>query len=136
MLLASLISPPPPSKAPPNNSTACLLAPLRSIERASLLCQPIHIQKSDAGGGLRIRVCPEFVTKLIENRKLNVDEGGRTVGRDSIDDKRRLCNTPELQKDYEQLVKSRGHCWKPTLESIREKEKNVGSKILMKIKRS
>lgn len=137
LLLASLISPPPPSKTPlPSNSSVCVSAPVRRIESASLLCHPFDIQKSDAGGGLRIRVCPEFVTKLIENSRLNVDEGGpRPKGRDYVDGKRGLCHTPELQKDYEELVKSRGHCWKPTLESIREKENNVGHKIFARIKR-
>ena len=44
-----------------------------------------------------------------------------------------LCNTPELQKNYKELMKSRDHYWKPKLESIREKEEKVGHKIFRKI---
>jgi len=131
--LASLISPPPPTKVA--LSPAARASPaLRSIGRASALCQPFEIQKSDVGGGLRIRVYPEFVTKLMEDGRVNVDEGKVPVPSDFADDE--LCNTPELQKDYKQLVKSRGQCWKPKLESIREKEERVGHRIFMKIKRS
>jgi hypothetical protein len=132
--LASLISPPPPPKAPPT-STARLSAPLRSIERASVFCQPFEIQKSDAGGGLRIRVCPEFISKLMEEGRLNADERGHSVGGDSADDEPgRLCNTPELQKEYAQLVKCRGQCWRPKLETIKEKEKKINvCKLIFKI---
>jgi hypothetical protein len=131
--LASLISPPPPPKAPPT-STARLSAPLRSIERASVFCQPFEIQKSDVGGGLRIRVCPEFISKLMEDARLNADECGQSVGGDSTDDEPgRLCNTPELQKDYAQLVKCRGQCWRPKLETIKENEKKINMyKLILK----
>jgi hypothetical protein len=134
--LASLISPPPSPKAPPT-STAHLSAPLRSIERASVFCEPFEIQKSDVGGGLRIRVCSEFVSKLMEDGRLNVDERGRSVnGDNSTDDEPgRLCNTPELQKDYARLVQCKAQCWRPKLETIKEKEK-IGNKIFIKIRRS
>jgi len=131
--LASLISP-PSLKAPPAPAS-CLSAPLRSIERASLLCQPFEIQKSDVDGGLRIRVCPEFISKLMEDGRLNADERQRSVGGDSPDDECRLLNTPELQKDYAQLVKCRAQCWRPKLESIKENENRIGRNRFMKIKR-
>jgi len=133
--LASLISPPPTKVA--LSPTVRASPALRSIGRASALCQPFDIQKSDAGGDLRIRVCPEFITKLMEDRRVNVDERELPVTRDFADDEPyRLCNTPELKKEYKKLVKSRGHCWKPKLESIGEKEDKVGHRIFMKIKRS
>jgi len=132
--LASLISPPPTKVA--LSPTARTSSALRSIGRASALCQPFDIQKSDVGGGLRIKVCSQFITKLMEDGRVHMDKRGVPVPRDSADDEPRLCNTPELQKAYKQLVKSRVHCWRPKLESIREKEEKVGHKISMKIKRS
>lgn len=134
--LASLILPPPtPPKAPPI-STARLSAPLRSIERASVFCRPFELQKIDVGGGLRIRVCPEFISKLMEDGRLNADQLGHSVAGDSADEELgRLCNTPELQKDYALLVRSRAQCWRPKLETIQEKEEMVGHKIFIKIRR-
>jgi len=132
--LASLISSPPPTKSP-LTSTACLSAPLRRIERASAFCQPFEIQKTDVGG-LRIRVCPEFISKLMDGARLDADERRSSVGRDSAEDESRLLNTPELRKAYAQLVKCRAQCWRPKLESIRENDKMIGHKRFMKIKRS
>jgi len=133
--LASLLSPPPTkvSLAPTSRASSAI----RSIGYASSLCQPFDIQKNDVGGGLRIRVRSQFITKLMEDGRVNVDERGSTVPTASADDDdTRLCNTPELQKAYKQLVKSKGHCWEPKLESIREKKENIGYQIFMKIKRS
>lgn len=132
--LASLISS-PPQNVPPT-PTSPLLAPLRSIERASLLCQPFEMQKSDVDGGLRIRLCPEFISKLMEDVRLSADDRGRSVDGDSADDECRLLNTPELQKDYARLVKCRAQCWRPKLESIKENENRIGWNRFMKIKRS
>lgn len=132
--LDSLISPPPPIA--PSIPTPRVSPPLRSIGRAAVLCQPFEIQNSDSGGDLRIRIHPEFISKLMEDRRVNLNEIGQSVGRNSADDRRRICNTPELQKDYAQLVKSRSQCWRPKLESIRENEKKGGRKIIKKIRRS
>jgi hypothetical protein len=88
------------------------------------------------GGGRGIRVSAEFIRKLMEDRRLNIDERGHTLGMDSVDGKPGLCNTPELQKDYEQLVTTRGKCWKPKLETIKEKEKKGNfHRLIFKIKR-
>lgn len=135
--LASLISPlPPPPQIGSAKPTARVSPSLRSIGRAAVLFQPFEIQNS-GGGGIRIRIHPEFISKLMENRRLSVGEIGHSVSTaDSADSRRGLCNTPELQKDYAQLVKSRSQCWRPKLESIGENEKKVGHKIIKKIKRS
>lgn len=133
--LASLISPPPSAIAPPI-PTPRVSPPLRSIGRAAVHCQPFEIQNSDGGSGLRIRIHPEFISKLMEDRRVNLNEIGQSVGRNSADYCCRLCNTPQLQKDYAQLVKSRSQCWRPKLESIRENEKKGGRKIIKRIRRS
>ena len=77
-------------------------------------------------------MCPEFISKLMEEGRLNADERDRSVGGDSIEDERvRLLNTPELEKEYAQLVKCRRHCWKPKLETIKENEKKIDVKKLI-----
>lgn len=72
----------------------------------------------------------------MEDGRLNADERGHSVGGESADDECRLLNTPELQKDYAQLVKSRALCWKPKLESIEENEKMIGHNRFLKIMRT
>lgn len=82
-------------------------------------CQPFDIQKTPSGC-LRIRVSEEFIAQLImEEGKIKDEEGGAESS--SGKPKSRVCTTPQLQKDYTQLVGSRQ--WKPKLETIKEKEK-------------
>jgi hypothetical protein len=132
-LLASFVSPQPSESA--STPSGRISASLRSIERASAFCRPFEIEKSDVGGGLRFRVSVEFITKLMENSRPN-DECRHAVGSYSADDKRRLCNTWELQNDYELLVTSRSKRWRPKLETIKEKEKKgICQKLIFKIKR-
>ena len=77
-------------------------------------------------------MCPEFISKLMEEGRLNADERDRSQGRDSTDEEAgRVCNTPELEKECAQLVKCRRHCWKPKLETIKEKEKKIDVKRLI-----
>ena len=81
-------------------------------------CQPFDILKSP-NGCLRIRVSDEFLSQLMEEGKVKEseeDESSRNCTPTS-----RVCTTPQLEKDYTQLVGSRQ--WKPKLESIRENEK-------------
>lgn len=119
-------------QSPPSQSvSACL----RRIERASALFNPFVIEK-DARGGQRIRVSIEFITKLMEDGRRNDDGRGHAVDSASADNGSRLCNTPELQKEYEKLVASRGQRWRPKLESIKEKEEVVDChKLINKIKK-
>ena len=66
----------------------------------------------------------EFIMKLMEEKKVNKHERGKVMETHSPDGKLGLCNTSELQKDYEKLVISRDKCWRPKLGTIKEKEKN------------
>ena len=75
-------------------------------------------------GGCGIKVSTDFIMKLMEEKKVNKHERGQAMETDSADGKPGLCNTPELQKDYEKLVISRDKCWRPKLRTIKEKEKN------------
>ncbi|XP_057844597.2 uncharacterized protein LOC131054150 [Cryptomeria japonica] len=111
--LASFISPPKtviPSHGASNFSF--------NTVRAPILKNPFEIEKSD--GGLRIKVCSEFISKLIEDGRFSNKE--REI---SAESDQGLCNTPQLQKDYAQLVTSRNQVWKPKLDTIQEKEKLV-----------
>ncbi|XP_022773817.1 uncharacterized protein LOC111316066 [Durio zibethinus] len=92
------------------------------LKKASA-CQPFHIQKSSSGC-LRIRVSDEFIWQLME-------EGGM---KEDVDESwSKVCTTPQLQKQYSQLVCSRH--WKPKLETIKEMEKRKISSFGMKRKK-
>ncbi|CAA3022046.1 Hypothetical predicted protein [Olea europaea subsp. europaea] len=88
-------------------------------------CQPFDIQKMPSGS-LRIRVSEEFITQLIEQGKIKENDDDRPSLGKSI----RVCNTPQLQKDYKQLVGRRQ--WKPKLDTIAERH---GHKRKISIKR-
>ncbi|KAJ1388033.1 hypothetical protein SESBI_39494 [Sesbania bispinosa] len=61
-----------------------------------------------SNGRVLIKVMPEFIIGLISgDEKQN---SGNSF----------LCSTPELQKHYEQLVKSKDQVWSPKLETISE----------------
>ncbi|XP_060966179.1 uncharacterized protein LOC133034801 [Cannabis sativa] len=75
---------------------------------------PFEYLKGSNGRAL-IKVSPEFLTKLVMRGK---EEGS---GCDSqCNNGRFLCNTPELQKHYDQLVGSKEQLWSPKLETISE----------------
>ncbi|CAL0307463.1 unnamed protein product [Lupinus luteus] len=70
-----------------------------------------------SNGRVLIKVMPEFFIRLIsggDNKENNGTYGGSS-GSNSF-----LCSTPELQKQYEQLVKPKDQLWSPKLETISE----------------
>ncbi|XP_057441423.1 uncharacterized protein LOC130733305 [Lotus japonicus] len=75
-------------------------------------CPFQYLKGSD--GRVLIKVMPEFITSLI-NKGISNNNG--TLGSGSPSS---LCSTPELQKHYEQLVKSKNQVWSPKLETISE----------------
>lgn len=88
-------------------------------------CQPFDIQKTPSGC-LRIRVSDEFISQLIEEGKTIEDRNNESSG----NSKSIVCTTPQLQKEYAQLVGSRQ--WQPKLETIREAEKRKFSSFGIK----
>lgn len=114
--IASILSAP----SPLTPTTGVSAAPLRSIERASAHCEPFEIERSGVDGRRRIRVSPQFITKIMEDGRINIDERGHAVERDSTANENRLCNTPDLQKHYEKLVKPKDRSWRPKLDTIKE----------------
>ncbi|XP_050221196.1 uncharacterized protein LOC126671471 [Mercurialis annua] len=91
--------------------------PTQSLLKKAATCQAFDIQKTPSGC-LRIRVSEDFISELMEESK-SVEESWS-----------RVCTTPELQKHYGVLVRSRQ--WKPKLETIREKNKRKLSSFGMK----
>ncbi|XP_042499243.1 uncharacterized protein LOC122077373 [Macadamia integrifolia] len=81
---------------------------------AAASCQPFDIKRTPSGS-LQIRVSDEFISKLMEEGKTKEEGIHRNETKGGV------CNTPQLQKDYEQLVGYRQ--WKPKLETIRESER-------------
>lgn len=78
-------------------------------------CPFEYLKGSD--GRVLIKVMPEFITRLIsgENKENSINNIGAPGSPSSF-----LCSTPELQKHYEQLVKSKDQVWSPKLETISE----------------
>lgn len=67
-----------------------------------------------SNGRVLIKVMPEFITRLINGDKENIGSSGSPSSNSF------LCSTPELQKHYDQLVKSKDQVWSPKLETISE----------------
>eukprot|EP01018_Ginkgo_biloba_P017868 Gb_10892 [translate_table: standard] len=132
--LVSLISPPRPSSSVVHNMKSF------NVGRPSVLSSrqiPFDIHKG-VDGSLRIKVCAEFISKLIEDGRFNDTKFGfkTTSNNSQINDKYGLiCNTPELQKDYVQLVTPRNQPWRPKLDTITERETVAGSSKRFKINR-
>ncbi|GAB4835277.1 hypothetical protein Ancab_000186 [Ancistrocladus abbreviatus] len=69
-------------------------------------------------GGTLIKVVPEFIMKIIMNNAEEDSTGssGSTTGKISP----LICSTPELKKQYDQLVRPKEQVWSPKLETISE----------------
>ncbi|KAG0489602.1 hypothetical protein HPP92_006465 [Vanilla planifolia] len=99
--------------------TAASLAALSSTRPALLLagggagCPFEYLKGGD--GRAQIRVLPEFIMRVMGNGGEGEKEGGGVAVREEI------CSTPELKRQYEQLVGPRGNKnWSPRLETISE----------------
>ncbi|KAK3228950.1 hypothetical protein Dsin_000831 [Dipteronia sinensis] len=98
-------------------------------------CQPFDIQKSSSGCP-RIRVSDEFLSQLMEDgMRVKEDQEDENKENEQVPGlskiKSKVCTTPQLQKDYTQLIGSLRQ-WKPKLETIRETEKRKLSAFGMK----
>ncbi|KAF5191893.1 hypothetical protein FRX31_018514 [Thalictrum thalictroides] len=83
---------------------------------------PFQYEKG-ANGKLLIKVSPEFITKLI-SRKIENTTTCTTVTADTFDCSNNvLISTPELKKQYDQLVGYfKEQVWSPKLETISERK--------------
>ncbi|XP_026377144.1 uncharacterized protein LOC113271479 [Papaver somniferum] len=92
-------------------------------------CQPFDIRKT-ASGSLQIRVSDEFISKLMESPSSVKEDDEENEDEDRV--KQRICNTPQLQKDYSQLVGCSKQ-WKPKLETISESSSSSSSSRIRKL---
>ncbi|KAF8037988.1 hypothetical protein BT93_B0742 [Corymbia citriodora subsp. variegata] len=76
-----------------------------------------YIKSKD--GRVLIKVVPEFITRLIMKGK-GVDDAEGNNSSSVSPCRGTLCSTPELQKQYQQLVGAREQVWSPKLETISE----------------
>ncbi|KAA8532262.1 hypothetical protein F0562_032295 [Nyssa sinensis] len=104
-----------------DSSSLCRDSKTAFLKKAAS-CQPFDILKSPSGC-LRIRVSEEFLSHLMEQGKVKEEE-------EEERSKSILCTTPQLQKEYTQLVGFRQ--WKPKLDTIREQstKKSVIHQVL------
>ncbi|XVE59889.1 hypothetical protein DITRI_Ditri05aG0083400 [Diplodiscus trichospermus] len=97
-----------------NVLSASSLAALNSSPKPAPInfgeCPFEYIQGTN--GRVLIKVVPEFITRLINQR--SKEEGIGSPGNSF------LCSTPELKKHYEVLVGSKDQVWSPKLETISE----------------
>ncbi|GLJ50369.1 hypothetical protein SUGI_1073280 [Cryptomeria japonica] len=105
---------------------ASRVSPVSSRFPSAISVQPFEAEKTE-DGRIQLKIMPEFIQKLLENGKMgSQSDGGDGDGDGDGDDDDScsgLCSTPELQKDYQQLVRGRAHAWRPRLETIVEEHK-------------
>uniref|UniRef100_A0A7N0TX94 Uncharacterized protein n=1 Tax=Kalanchoe fedtschenkoi TaxID=63787 RepID=A0A7N0TX94_KALFE len=77
-------------------------------------CKAFSIEKA-RNGVLKIRVSDEFIAQLTSEQR-------KATTANAAAEEERVCNTPQLMKEYSQLVES-SRQWRPKLETISEKDK-------------
>ncbi|KAM0016697.1 hypothetical protein Hdeb2414_s0028g00699531 [Helianthus debilis subsp. tardiflorus] len=81
---------------------------------AASSCSPFDIQKTPSGT-LRIRVSELFISQLMMDQAAGSKD---LIGLEETSSL--LCTTPQLHRDYKQLVVGSRRAWKPKLEMIKE----------------
>ncbi|XP_071709231.1 uncharacterized protein [Rutidosis leptorrhynchoides] len=76
-----------------------------------------------SNGRVLIKVKVEFMERCLMNRGGHGDHDQEIVVIDNNATNGVLCSTPELKKEYEQLVRSKDQTWSPNLDSISEVKK-------------
>ncbi|XP_072997662.1 uncharacterized protein [Typha latifolia] len=95
-------------------ASLALLSPAKSpLSLVGFGQSPFEYLKGE-DGRTRIRVSPQFIAEVITGG------GGRSSSSSSSNN---LCSTPELRKQYEQLVGYRERAWSPRLETIEERKR-------------
>ncbi|KAL4570028.1 hypothetical protein LXL04_025677 [Taraxacum kok-saghyz] len=91
---------------------------------AASSCSPFDIQKT-ASGTLRIRVSEIFISQMMMDQA----HGKTLVDVEEAADL--LCTTPQLHREYKQLVVGSRRGWKPKLEMIKETQSVGKRKVKM-----
>ncbi|KAI3497584.1 hypothetical protein L1887_32984 [Cichorium endivia] len=99
---------------------------------AASSCSPFDIQKTSSGT-LRIRVSELFISQLMMDQAA-VAAGNHHHDKQLIDLQEAadlLCTTPQLHREYKQLVVGSRRGWKPKLEMIKETPSKGKRKVKM-----
>ncbi|KAK9735951.1 hypothetical protein RND81_04G240400 [Saponaria officinalis] len=88
---------------------------------------PFEYVKDKDGRVALIKVVPDFITRIITsncspNNNNNMDVSAKLI-----------CSTPELQKQYEQLVRGKDRAWSPKLETIIERKIGFSPSRLLRL---
>ncbi|KAI3518311.1 hypothetical protein L1887_06890 [Cichorium endivia] len=76
-----------------------------------------------SNGRVLIKVSSEFMTRILTRRGGSDDQESESESGSANAVQGFLCSTPELKKQYEQLVGSKDQTWSPKLETISEYNK-------------
>ncbi|KAL7584805.1 hypothetical protein Lser_V15G41951 [Lactuca serriola] len=98
------------------------------VSHTPKLINPAHLKEcpleyiKGSNGRVLIKVKPEFMARHLTSRGEGHDDDDQTnkgIGGNNSS-RSCLCSTPELKKEYEQLVRSKDQTWSPNLETISE----------------
>lgn len=109
-----------------NNANVMKMKAAFLKKAAASSCSPFDIQKTSSGT-LRIRVSEIFISQLMMDQHQPNKEELIDLETDL------LCTTPQLHRDYKQLVVGSKRGWKPKLEMIKEIPPPIGKKRKVKM---
>lgn len=84
---------------------------------------PLFQVERTSAGVLRVKLSDEYLISIIKQQQ-----------EQELADNKTICTTPQLCKDYDQLV-ARTHRWKPKLDTISEKKVHRNKRFTSKIER-
>ncbi|KAD7116418.1 hypothetical protein R6Q59_006841 [Mikania micrantha] len=96
---------------------------------AASSCSPFDIQKTPSGT-LRIRVSELFISQLMTDQAAAAASSSELIDLKASAD-HLLCTTPQLHREYKQLVVGSRRGWKPKLEIIKETPPKAKRKVKM-----
>ncbi|KAI3723727.1 hypothetical protein L2E82_35484 [Cichorium intybus] len=101
------------------SSIAAFIAYMPRLTPADLKECPLEYIKG-SNGRVLIKVKPGFMARHLISRGGDHDDHKGNEGKPSNATNSSLCSTPELKKEYEQLVRSKDQAWSPNLQTISE----------------
>ncbi|KAI3723774.1 hypothetical protein L2E82_35531 [Cichorium intybus] len=103
------------------SSVSAFIAYMPRHTPADLKESPLEFIKG-SNGRVLIKMKPDVMARHLISRGAHDDDKGNE-GEPSNATSSSLCSTPELKKEYEQLVRSKDQAWSPNLQTISEAKK-------------
>ncbi|KAI3518285.1 hypothetical protein L1887_06837 [Cichorium endivia] len=103
------------------SSVSAFIAYMPRHTPADLKESPLEFIKG-SNGRVLIKMKPDVMARHLISRGAHDDDKGNE-GKPSNATSSSLCSTPELKKEYEQLVRSKDQAWSPNLQTISEAKK-------------